>query len=114
MPAQETEILLTKKIKLLFTPGPLTTSPTVKRAMLRDYGSRDSEFISIIQRIRAGLLDLAGARKGDYEVVLIQGSGTFGIESVISSVIPSAGKLLILVNGVYGERIARMAGIHHI
>jgi 2-aminoethylphosphonate-pyruvate transaminase len=114
MPAQEEETLLTQKNKLLFTPGPLTTSMSVKQAMLRDYGSRDSGFISIIQRIRAGLLELAGVRKGDYEAVLIQGSGTFGIESVISSVIPSAGRLLILVNGVYGERIARMAGIHHI
>jgi len=101
--------------KLLFTPGPLTTSITIKEAMLRDLGSRDSEFIEKVNFIRNSLLQVAGVSKeAGYESIIIQGSGTFGIESVISSCIPSGGHLLILINGVYGERIAEMAKIHQI
>lgn len=103
------------KDKPLFTPGPLTTSATVKQAMLRDLGSRDSEFIGVVQRIRRSLLDVAGLGPGSgYEAVLMQGSGTFCIESVLSSVIPTDGKLLVIVNGAYGDRIASIAERHKI
>lgn len=101
--------------KLLFTPGPLTTSLTVKQAMLRDFGSRDNYFISVIHEIRDGLLQLAGVKKEEgYETVLMQGSGTFGVEAVISCSVPANGKLLIVINGAYGERIAKMAKVHKI
>lgn len=101
--------------KLLFTPGPLTTSEGVKAAMLRDAGSRDAEFIAVVREIRHRLLAIGGARPGgDYECVLMQGSGTFAIESVISSVIPTGGRLLVLANGAYGRRIAQMARVHGI
>jgi 2-aminoethylphosphonate-pyruvate transaminase len=101
--------------KLLFTPGPLTTSDGVKNAMLRDAGSRDAEFIAVVRDIRDRLLAIGGAAPGgDYECVLMQGSGTFAIESVISSAIPRDGRLLVLVNGAYGRRIAQMARVHGI
>lgn len=104
--------------KLLFTPGPLTTSTSVKEAMLRDAGSRDREFIQTVGEIRRRLLAIGGVVVGDtageYECVLMQGSGTFAIESVISSAIPRSGKLLVLVNGAYGRRIAQMARVHGI
>ena len=101
--------------QLLFTPGPLTTSKTVKEAMLKDVGSRDYEFISAVKEIRNELLRLANVSKDEgYECVLIQGSGTFGIESVVSSVISKKDALLVLVNGAYGERIAKMAAIHQL
>jgi len=99
--------------KLLFTPGPLTTSATVKAAMLRDTGSRDRDFLRIVREIRERLLTIGG-NAGEYECVLMQGSGTFAIESVISSAIPRDGKLLVLVNGAYGRRIAQMARVHGI
>ncbi|HVP46199.1 MAG TPA: 2-aminoethylphosphonate--pyruvate transaminase [Bryobacteraceae bacterium] len=102
-------------IKLLFTPGPLTTSRTVKAAMLRDAGSREREFLEVVSEIRTALLAIGGAAPGgDYECVLMQGSGTFALESVISSAIPPDGRLLVLVNGAYGRRIAQMARIHGI
>ncbi len=98
------------KDKLLFTPGPLTTSRTVKEAMLHDMGSRDEEFIAMVRDIRRQLLELGGASQASgYEAVLVQGSGTFGVESVLTSAIPAKGKLLILVNGAYGERMVQMA-----
>lgn len=104
----------TWKDKALFTPGPLTTSRTVKQAMLRDLGSRDLEFIQTVREVRCRLLRIGQAREETYTTVIMQGSGTFGIESVISSVIPPRGKLLVLVNGAYGERMAKMARIYKI
>ncbi len=104
-----------QKDKLLFTPGPLTTSTTVKEAMLRDLGSRDAEFVAVVGEIRRILLALAGVGQADgYEAILMQGAGTFGIESVISSAIPTDGKLLIIINGAYGKRIRDIAVRHEI
>jgi 2-aminoethylphosphonate-pyruvate transaminase len=101
--------------KLLFTPGPLTTSPTVKQAAMEDVGSRDPLFIDSVKEIREELLDLAGvSTEGGYECVIIQGSGTFAIESVVSSVIRPGDVLLVIANGAYGERIAKMAEVHGI
>lgn len=99
------------KDKVLFTPGPLTTSRTVKQAMLRDLGSRDFELIEIVQGIRRRLLELGGVAEAGYEVVILQGSGTFSVEAVISSMIPPDGKLLIAINGAYGKRIAQIASV---
>lgn len=101
--------------KLLFTPGPLSTSLTVKQAMLNDVGSRDYAFINAVKEIRNGLLQLGHVSKEDgYETVIIQGSGTFGVESVISSVVGKNDVLLVLANGAYGERIAKMSAIHQL
>jgi 2-aminoethylphosphonate-pyruvate transaminase len=100
--------------KLLFTPGPLTTSDTVKRAMLRDLGSLDRDFLASVRNVRMRLLALGPYPPEDYECILMQGSGTYVVESVISSAIPRDGKLLVLVNGAYGRRIAQMARVHGI
>jgi 2-aminoethylphosphonate-pyruvate transaminase len=97
--------------KRLFTPGPLTTSLTVKQAMFRDLGSRDFEFIATVKDIRQRLLAIGHADEGAYEAVLMQGSGTFSVESVVSSTIPPDGKLLVVVNGAYGKRIVQMAKV---
>jgi len=97
--------------KLLFTPGPLSTSATVKQAMLRDLGSRDAEFLLVIKDIRHRLLELGQVADGSYEAVLIQGSGTFAVESILSSVIPRKGKLLVAINGAYGHRMAEIARV---
>ena len=100
--------------KLLFTPGPLSTSRKVKEAMLKDIGSRDLEFITAVADIRSQLLSLAHVAKPDYECILMQGSGTFGIESVISSSTGLEDILLVIANGAYGERIVKMAEVHGI
>lgn len=103
------------KDKPLFTPGPLTTSATVKEAMLSDLGSRDVAFVRAVGEIRSGLLELAGVSKEEgWESVLMQGSGTFSVESVLSSSIPKEGALLVARNGAYGERIATIARCHGI
>jgi 2-aminoethylphosphonate-pyruvate transaminase len=102
------------KDKVLFTPGPLTTSRTVKQAMLRDLGSRDFEFIATVKDIRQRLLDIGGVATGEYEAILMQGSGTFSLEAVVSSTIPPGGKLMVIVNGAYGKRTALIASMLNI
>ncbi len=76
--------------------------------MLRDLGSRDYAFIALVKRIRAGVLSLAQAPDEDYAAVPMQGSGTFAIEAVFSSAIPPDGKVLLIVNGAYGKRMAHI------
>jgi 2-aminoethylphosphonate-pyruvate transaminase len=99
------------KDKLLFTPGPLTTSASVKQAMLRDLGSRDEAFLEVVRDVRRRLLAVANAPAQDYTAVLMQGSGTFGVESVVSTTVPRSGELLAVVNGAYGRRIVEMAKV---
>ncbi len=104
------------KDKLLFTPGPLTTSATVKQAMLRDLGSRDAEFITTVQELRHELLAVAGVSQRDgWEAVPLQGSGTYAVEAALTCAVPpEGGKWLLLVNGAYGERMAKICQVHRI
>jgi len=99
----------------LFTPGPLTTSRTVKQAMLRDMGSRDRGFLDVIARVRAGMLAIGGVTAADgWACVPMQGSGTFAIESVISTAVPKDGRLVVAANGAYGRRMATIGERHGI
>ena len=101
--------------KILFTPGPLTTSMTVKESMLSDYGSRDLFFITTIRETREKLLEITGlSQEKGYEAIIMQGSGTFGIESTITTAIPRDGHLLLLINGAYGTRMKKIAEVNQI
>ena len=92
----------------LLTPGPLTTSRSVKAAMLADWGSRDVEFRKVVGDIRKGLLAMALC-DATYECVIMQGSGTFAIEAALGCFCPAnAGKTLVVANGAYGDRAARI------
>jgi 2-aminoethylphosphonate-pyruvate transaminase len=79
--------------------------------MLRDVGSRDAEFLSVVSQVRHRLLELGHAANGSYEAVLMQGTGTFAVESVLTSAVPSSGKLLVASNGAYGHRLAEIATV---
>jgi 2-aminoethylphosphonate-pyruvate transaminase len=91
--------------KLLFTPGPLTTSVRTKLRAARDVGSRTPEFAKVTRRIRLRLRELAQDSEGELEAVLLPGSGTLGIESVVGSVSHANSHWLVVVNGAYAERI---------
>jgi 2-aminoethylphosphonate-pyruvate transaminase len=91
----------------LLTPGPLTTSLSVKQAMLHDYGSRDATFIDLNARILERLVGIVNG-EGGYVAVPLQGSGTFVVEAMIGNFVPADGKLLILINGAYGQRIKKI------
>ena len=95
---------------LLLTPGPLTTSPTTKAAMQRDWGSRNTDFIALNARIRERLTALAGAQDS-HVCVPVQGSGTFAVEATVGTLLPRDGKMLVMVNGAYGQRIAKICRI---
>jgi len=95
--------------KLLFTPGPLTTSHSVKQAMLHDAGSWHYEFNAKVNWVRGKILEVAGlSSEAGWESILLQGSGTFGVEAVFATCVPTNGKVAVLSNGAYGERIVRM------
>ena len=103
---------------LLLTPGPLSTSGTVREAMLQDWCIWDKDYNEgIVSPIRKGLLALAGLDEREYTDVLLQGSGTYCVEATIGATVRPTDKLLILANGAYGERMARIAdyyGIHYV
>ncbi|MBV9842131.1 MAG: 2-aminoethylphosphonate--pyruvate transaminase [Sphingomonadaceae bacterium] len=92
----------------LFTPGPLTTDPRVRDAMLRDWGSRDRDFIALTAELRERLLAVA-AGEASHVAVPLQGSGTYILEAAVATLIGGAHKLLVLVNGAYGRRMVTIA-----
>ena len=93
---------------LLLTPGPLSTTKSVKAAMLRDWCTWDGDYTQRVQHIRRVLVELATKQDG-YTAILMQGSGTFAVEATIGSALPREGKLLVLANGAYGRRMAEIA-----
>jgi 2-aminoethylphosphonate-pyruvate transaminase len=103
---------------LLLTPGPLTTSKAVKQSMVHDWGSRDAAFITINKAVLERLPEIVNG-KDTHVTVPMQGSGTFAVEAMLTTFVPSAGKVLLLVNGAYGQRakkildIARRAVVVH-
>jgi len=102
---------------ILLTPGPLTTSQTVKERMLADWCTWDDDYnVEIVQNIRQRLVALATQDTDNYTSVLMQGSGTYSVEAAIICSVPKTGKILFLTNGLYGDRmvtIARYAGLKH-
>jgi len=94
----------------LLTPGPLTTSPAVKEAARHDYGSRDRHFIEINRQVREWLVAIAGG-EGTHVCVPLQGSGTFVVEAMLGTFVPRDGVVLILANGAYGHRMAKICEV---
>ena len=89
---------------LLLTPGPLSTSQTVREAMLQDWCTWDKDYNEgIVTPIRKGLLAIAGLDGDAYTSVLLQGSGTYCVEATIGATVRPEDKLLILANGAYGK-----------
>ncbi|MGL5764189.1 MAG: 2-aminoethylphosphonate--pyruvate transaminase [Sarcina sp.] len=105
------ENLIPNNDYILLTPGPLSTSKRVRAVLLKDWCTWDTEYNLIVQDIRRKLVDLAGGKKENYTTVLMQGSGSFSVESVIGTTVSKTDKLLILVNGAYGQRISKIAEV---
>ena len=98
---------------LLLTPGPLTTSESVKTAMMTDWCTWDEDYnVHIVEEIRKGLVQLATRKTDEYTSILMQGSGTYCVEATLGSVITPKHKLLILSNGAYGDRMGNIAEYH--
>ncbi|KAB0265956.1 2-aminoethylphosphonate--pyruvate transaminase [Microvirga brassicacearum] len=95
---------------LLLTPGPLTTSKSVKAVMVHDWGSRDATFLKINEEVLARLPEIIHGEE-TYVTVPMQGSGTFAVEAMLTSLVPPDGKVLVLINGAYGHRAKRILDI---
>ena len=93
---------------ILLTPGPLTTALPTRMAMLKDWGSWDSNFNAITGVVRERLLAIVGA-EGTHACVPMQGSGTFSVEAAVNTLVPRDGHVLVLINGAYGKRFAKLA-----
>src|SRR5262249_3061289 len=95
---------------LLLTPGPLTTSRSVKEVMVHDWGSRDATFVEINQSVLSRLSGLINGG-GDFVTVPMQGSGTFAVEAMLTTLVPRDGKVLVVINGAYGQRAKKICDI---
>lgn len=100
--------------KILLTPGPLCTSSTVKAKMQKDLGTRDHEYGDMIAKLQDDLLDLAHVDKTEFALIFLQGSGTYGVESVLTSAVGEEDSVLILANGAYGQRMKQIADTAHL
>ena len=100
---------------ILLNPGPVNLSDRVRQALLNpDLCHREVEFSQLQTRIRQQLLQVYNLPQEDWAAVLLTGSGTAAIEAMVTSLVPRDGKLLVIENGVYGERISKIAQIQGI
>jgi 2-aminoethylphosphonate-pyruvate transaminase len=98
---------------VLLNPGPANTTPSVRQALLMpDLCHREPEFFRIMRTCRERLVALAGG--SDWTAVLFTGSGTAAVEAAIAAAVPPERALLVVNNGVYGDRMARIARAHGI
>ena len=93
--------------KILLTPGPLTTTLRTKLAMLRDWGSWDDDFNNVTAGLRKSLLKIVHG-EDTHVVVPLQGSGTFSVEAAVATIVPKGGHVLVMDNGAYCKRAARL------
>ena len=92
---------------ILLTPGPLTTSLATKAAMLRDWGSWDDAFNAVTAEVRRKLVAIIHG-EATHVCVPMQGSGTFSVEAAVNTLVPRDGHVLVLINGAYGTRMAKL------
>jgi len=98
---------------ILLNPGPVTLTDRVRKAMLqKDLCHREPEFSELALDIKAGLVKLYPDAAKNYEAILLTGSGTCAVEAMLSTIVPQDGKALVVTNGVYGERMAKMVTTH--
>ncbi|MEX3777438.1 2-aminoethylphosphonate--pyruvate transaminase [Pseudomonas sp. MYb118] len=95
---------------VLLTPGPLTTSVRTRQAMLVDWGSWDERFNQLTASVCEQLLAIING-SASHHCVPLQGSGTFAVEAAIGTLVPRDGKVLVLINGAYGKRLATICQV---
>jgi 2-aminoethylphosphonate aminotransferase len=103
------------KRNILLTPGPATTSESVKLSqVVPDICPREKVFGDLLNKIASDLISFVTKYRDDYTCVFFGGSGTAAVEALLSSVVPEDGKVLIVNNGAYGARMVKMAEIYNI
>ncbi len=100
---------------VLLNPGPVSLSDGVRKAAVSaDLCHREPEYFAVQDRVRAALLGVYGLDSEAWTSVLLGGSGTTALEAMMTSLLPRDARLLVIENGVYGERLSRIAEIHSI
>jgi len=101
---------------ILLNPGPVNVSERVRKALQRpDICHRESEFSDLLMRIQKKLLQaFVPAAESDYVAVVITGSGTAAVEAAIMSCLPHGKRMMVINNGIYGERMSNMIGLHRL
>ncbi|MDH0288900.1 2-aminoethylphosphonate--pyruvate transaminase [Pseudomonas sp. GD04087] len=99
-----------ERAPILLTPGPLTTSPRTRRAMMVDWGSWDRDFNDLTADVCKRLLAIIHGEQ-THTCVPLQGSGTFSVEAAVGTLVPRDGKVLVLINGAYGKRLAKICQV---
>jgi 2-aminoethylphosphonate-pyruvate transaminase len=100
---------------ILLNPGPVSLSDKVRKAAVStDLCHREADFVNLQNQLRGELLDVYHCEPSEWIAVLLGGSGTMALEAMLCSLLPAGARLLVLENGVYGERISQIAKIHGI
>lgn len=95
---------------LLLNPGPVTLTERVRQSLLQtDLCHRESEFFDLQDEALERLVAAYELDPAEWRAVLMTGSGTAAVESMIAALVPEDGKLLVVENGVYGDRIVQIA-----
>jgi len=97
-------------VPILLTPGPLTTSARTRQAMMLDWGSWDDSFNQLTASLCEQLLAIINGAN-THHCVPLQGSGTFAVEAAIGTLVPRNGHVLVLINGAYGKRLAKICKV---
>jgi 2-aminoethylphosphonate-pyruvate transaminase len=101
------------KRNILLNPGPVTLTERVRKAMIRDdWCHREPEFAELTREINAELVRVYPDMEADFSAVMMTGSGTSAVEAMLASFAPDSATTLVLANGVYGERMAKMLAAH--
>jgi 2-aminoethylphosphonate-pyruvate transaminase len=104
---------VTAKRNILLNPGPVTLTDRVRNALIRDdWCHREPEFAELTREINAELVSVYADMEADFSAVMLTGSGTSGVEAMLASFASDNGETLVLANGVYGERMAKMLAAH--
>lgn len=100
---------------ILLNPGPVSLSDGVRRAIARvDLCHREPEYFKLQDKVIRGLVDVYQCDTEQWNAVLVGGSGTSAMEAMVASLVPAGASVLVLENGVYGERLSRISNIYKI
>lgn len=98
---------------ILLNPGPVSISEGVRHAMAaEDLCHREVEYFELQDQVRSKLNAVYSLDEKHWVPVLLGGSGTTALEAMVSSLLPDDARVLVLENGVYGERLSSLARIH--
>src|SRR3984885_10198427 len=104
-----------RALMLLLNPGPVSLTDRVRRSLLQpDLCHRESEFFDLQDEARKRLLAVYALEAAEWAAVLITGSGTAAVESMVAALVPKSGRVLVVENGVYGERIGQICAQYQI